>query len=119
MNRKRNIIIALAVVLIAFSLSGCHRKSNKMLGDWAIAATISSTPIGFQLMKQGMASPINQPQNMFDHWEVHKKKLILSGKRFDEQGIKEFSDTLQIVHISENSLTLVVDSIRVKYKKLE
>lgn len=119
MNRNRYIIIALTIVLGAGSLSGCQRKTNKLLGDWAIANTVNSTPIGFQLMKQGMAASINQPQVMYDHWEVHKKQLILSGKRFEEDGINDFSDTIKIVHSTENSLTLIEDSLRIKYRKLE
>lgn len=104
---KNVIHVVVVAVLILFSscFSSCHRHHNHLLGDWATVETYTDhNPVGFQLSKGGMAASINQPTIQYDQWSLRRHELVLSGKRFENNQLVAFGDTLRIVKNNGNDL---------------
>lgn len=103
MNRQIGLLIAV------FSLSSCmNGKENKMLeGNWIeIMPANPQITQGITLHKDGSASSIGMATLQYERWEIVDNKLILWGKNIGNRQTINFSDTLDVVKLTPDSLIL-------------
>jgi len=117
MNAIIKNITLLSFFLLLLTITGCKRRHNIVQGEWILVNTERTTHKGVQLAPNGLAASINQPTIQYSHWRLHKKHLILSGKRFKSNSIYDFTDTLIIKHLSDKMLIVSTDSSEVRYMK--
>ena len=108
-------VIALFSIVTLF-LASCGSKSLE--GTWVEPAREDGIvgEIGFMLLKDGTVEPINMGYAEFNSWEQSGKLLIFKGK-YTGTNPHEFSDTLHIVKLTDDELTLEQAGYTVTYQK--
>lgn len=122
---KNSIILSALVSFIAFGFVACNGNtskqasvketetvSDKLIGKWV--APIEGMPDnveGMDLKENGIASSINMATLVYEKWETipiagNQDGLILSGKSIGNGQTIEFSDTLKIDKLTDNTLTV-------------
>ena len=108
-------IIALCGFVTLF-LASCGSKSIE--GTWVEPAKEDGIvgEIGFTLLKDGTVVPINMGYSEFNAWEKSGKNLILKGK-YTGTNPHDFVDTLHIVKLTDEELTLEQAGYTVTYQR--
>ena len=107
--------ILLVLALLVYALFGGNRKRD-IIGTWVTDTNGIET--GFQCGNNGIAATINNSTYQYNSWEMHRSKLILKGKDFRDERILDFSDTLEIKHLSSNQLTVQQYGHTTEYHKI-
>lgn len=108
-------IIALCGLMGLF-LASCSRPS--LVGTWVEPAQEDGITgeIGFTLLEGGEVLPINMGYSEFKTWEKKDNKLIFNGQ-YTGTNPHDFSDTLNIVEITDEKLVLEQAGYQVTYQK--
>lgn len=119
-KKKLNpIAVALAVILAlavgAYSLFG-DRKQYDIIGTWVVDT--NEVESGFQCGKQGIAASIKNSTKQYNTWELNKGKLILEGKLFSNGRVHDFSDTLKIISLNSENMTVSEGDKKIHYHKI-
>lgn len=102
---NRYIIIIIAAVLA--SCSPASKMSDKLEGNWIEVMPFSLDVVeGVTLEPGGIAKSIGMATLQYERWESKDSTLILWGKSIGNGQTIDFSDTLKIISISEDSLSL-------------
>lgn len=122
-KKKRNIkhitfailaVLAILCLLIYSIIGGSKRR--EITGTWV--TDTSEVESGFQCGTQGIAASINNSTKQYNKWEMKSGKLILTGKEFRDRKVFDFSDTMAIIRLNSDQLTLEKDGKRCNYKKI-
>ena len=96
------------MTIIAFCI--CCRNAGEQAildGDWIEEMPSSPQYIqGISFNEDGRASSIGMATLLYEKWETENNKLILDGKSIGNGRTIEFSDTLDIIMLSSDSLTV-------------
>ena len=121
-NKKKKlnpIAVASAVILAlavgAYSLFG-DRKQYDIIGTWVVDT--NEVESGFQCGKHGIAASIKNSTKQYNSWELNKGKLILRGKLFANDRVHDFCDTLHIVTLNSEKLTVSESDETTHYHKI-
>ena len=106
-------ILFFVTTLFLFSCS----DDQNFLGTWRTLDSNDSTQVyqGFTLGKNGIASSVRDPLNQYNHWSAKNGNLLLSGKRFSDTSVVDFTDTLKIETFSGDTLVVKVGKIKKLY----
>lgn len=112
---KHLIIIALAFVMGLF-LASCSQP--KIEGTWVEPAAEGSLlgEVGFTMLENGEMVSINTGFREYKSWEKLGKKLVIRGM-INGSDPHEFADTLDIITLDEQQLTLGQDGYSVTYQR--
>jgi len=112
---KHLIIIALAFVMGLF-LASCTQP--KLEGTWVEPAAEGSLlgEVGFTMLENGEMVSINTGFREYKSWEKLGKKLVIRGM-INGSDPHEFADTLDIITLDEQQLTLGQDGYSVTYQR--
>lgn len=106
-------IIAI-IAMLAYSIFGGHQRRD-ILGTWTPAN--DPTAPGFQCGKQGLAASVRNSTVQYTNWELSKKRLLLTGKRFDNGRVYSITDTLLIKRLNSSALSVSFKGKTMHYKK--
>lgn len=99
-----------------FLLSACSEVSIE--GAWVEPVPgMENMQQGFVLAPGGKASSINMATLQYESWKKENGMLILSGKSIGNRQTINFSDTLMIKNLSEQTLTLERDGMSYTYTR--
>lgn len=107
---KTKIFILVAVLVSALTTSGRTDFNKEIIGEWCNPYTYESTGEikGFNFKKGGKCEGINVPVLDLKKWEIINGKLIITGFRVDENGVKsDYRTEERIVQLSNDSLLVV------------
>ena len=118
--RSIHTILAVAVILLIvgillYAIWGGSKRRD-ILGTWV--TDTCAVESGFQCGKQGIAASIHDATTQYNNWELRGGNLILSGKRFEERRVHDFSDTLRIKTLNASRLVTEQEGHTVEYKKI-
>lgn len=119
-KKKLNpIAVTLAVILTlgvaAYAIFG-DRKQYDIIGTWVVDT--NDVESGFQCGKHGIAASIKNSTKQYNSWELNKGKLIMKGKLFSDGHVNEFCDTLHIVRLNSERLTVTENDQKTYYHKI-
>lgn len=110
----KSFIITLGIV----SLASCTNTSLE--GAWIEPVPgMPDMQQGFTLDASGKASSINMATLQYESWKKQDNLLILSGKSIGNHQTLEFSDTLTIEKLTQDSLFLIRGKQTLKYSRKE
>lgn len=120
-KRKINpIAVTLAVILAVavgvYALFG-DRKQYDIIGSWVVDT--SEVESGFQCGKQGIAASIKNSTTQYNSWELRKGNLIMKGKLFNDGHINDFCDTLRIIELDSEKMTIKQNDRITRYHKIK
>ncbi|MBO5250900.1 MAG: lipocalin family protein [Bacteroidaceae bacterium] len=97
----------------------CSACSNTSIeGEWIQQVpNMPNVTQGIKIEKNGEAKSINMNTLEYERWEKIGEKLILSGKSIGNGTTCSFSDTLTIVSLTPNELSLKKNQLVIKYNK--
>lgn len=114
---KNYIFLATAMLLTACGSGG---KQVDLEGNWVEVMPVNKDIIqGVTLEKSGKASSIGMATLQYEKWKSEDGKLILWGKSIGNGQTIDFSDTLNIVKVTADSMLLgKYGMYRVNYYKV-
>lgn len=113
---KSNVLVALGAALLV----ACGADTAKFTGNWIQVVPENPQLVqGVRLNDDGSASSIGMATLQYETWETANKQLILTGKSIGNGQTIAFSDTMNIVLLTADSLILGSgDSYRRTYIKV-
>lgn len=119
-RKKLNpIAVTLAVILAlavgAYAIFG-DRKQYDIIGTWVVDT--NDVESGFQCGKHGIAASIKNSTKQYNSWELKKGKLIMKGKLFKDDRVNEFCDTLLIITLNSEQMTIKETDRTTHYHKI-
>lgn len=116
MARRRRLHSGICAIIAAVALTACD--GNSIEGRWIEPVPGMDNQVqGIDLEKGGKASSINMATLQYEKWEKKGDMLILSGKSIGNHETILFSDTLTIVNLSEDRLSLKKGDLTIDYAK--
>lgn len=118
MNKSMMLVVAVGV------LASCHTATQKDMKDFAgnwIEVMPANTQYvqGVTLNTDGTASSIGMATLKYESWSLSDDRLILNGKSIGNGQTLDFSDTLDVVNLTTDSMTLGrFGSYRIGYYRL-
>lgn len=107
--------VVLALAIGAYALFG-ERKQYDILGTWVVDT--NEVQSGFQCGKHGLAASIKNSTKQYNSWELNKGKLIMKGKLFSNDHVNDFCDTLKIITLNAQQMTVKQDNRTTHYHKI-
>jgi hypothetical protein len=108
---KLNLLSALLFLSV-----GC--VSDKIEGSWVQPVPGQPDKIqGFNLLPDGQASSINMSTLVYERWKREGQSLILTGISHGNRQSIYFSDTLIIRKLTNDSLILDKDNLKLIYRR--
>ena len=122
--KKESVIVIMVSSILLSSCSNSNRDISKdnLVGNWIEVMPVNKHIIqGINLNSDGTASSIGMATLLYDSWEqVDKSKITLTGKSIGNRQTINFTDTLDIVSLKNDTLTLGKgDMYRILYVKKE
>ncbi len=122
--KKESVIVVMVSSILLSSCSNSNRDISKdnLVGNWIEVMPVNKHIIqGINLNSDGTASSIGMATLLYDSWEqVDKSKIALTGKSIGNRQTINFTDTLDIVSLKNDTLTLGKgDMYRILYVKKE
>ncbi len=117
----RKLTMLVAVVSL---LASCHmatqKKEQVLIGSWIEVMPENLKYVqGVTLNADGTAASIGMATLKYETWSLKDNKLILNGKSIGNRQTLEFSDTLDVVVLTPDSLTLLRhDTYRIDYYRV-
>jgi len=85
----------------------CSQNKNMIVGSWIQPIPGQSDQVqGIRIDSDGKASSINMQTLLYENWEQQGMNLILTGKSIGNRQTISFSDTLEIVKLTADTLVL-------------
>ena len=108
----------LGVVMLLGILTACGGNSMSVVGAWVEPVPGMEGKVqGVKIEEGGNASSINMATLVYESWKQKGDQLILTGKSIGNGQTIEFTDTLEIIMLSADSLILVNGEIEFHYAK--
>lgn len=122
MNHSRFLSAAnLAALCVASSavLASCSSniQQEDLCGIWIQPVPGSHIVQGVELKADGSARSVNMATLLYDSWKLEKESVILHGTSIGNGVSGEFSDTLGIVKLTSDSLSLQKGSLVLEYSR--
>ena len=108
--------VVLALAIGDYALFG-ERKQYDILGTWVVDT--NELQSGFQCGKHGIAASIKNSTKQYNSWELKKGKLIMKGKLFSNDHVHDFCDTLQIISLNSQQMTVSQNNKTTRYNKIK
>lgn len=113
MNCLKKILVCVSVIC----LISCGNDES-MVGTWAQPVPgLEGMKQGFTLEEGGKASSINMATLCYETWKQEGTLLILSGKSRGNRQTLQFSDTLTIEQLTQDSLVLKKGMLVLRYAR--
>ena len=98
-------------------MTSCSSRIQKedLCGIWIQPVPGSHIVQGVELNADGSARSVNMATLLYDSWKLEKESLILHGLSIGNGVSGEFSDTLGIVKLTPDSLSLQKGSLVLEY----
>lgn len=116
----KHTIVALGAIVVAIGLAVYAivggRTRRDILGSWVVS-TENGAP-GFQCGVDGIAASVHNDTIQYNAWKRKRNNLILSGKRFANNRVTPFGDTLEVLHLSATQLHVRKGHDTVTYYKI-
>ena len=106
--------VASSAVLVSCS-SNIQQKD--LCGIWIQPVPGSHIVQGVELKADGSARSVNMATLLYDSWKLEKESVILHGTSIGNGVSGEFSDTLGIVKLTSDSLSLQKGSLVLEYSR--
>ena len=121
-TKKTKLLTYSLLSLIAGSLgmTSCAKtESCSLEGTWMQPIPgMSDAEQGFELHADGTASSVNMATLQYESWmQLDLETLVLNGMSLGNQCTLSFSDTLQLVRVTEDSLLLRRGSLTLSYPR--
>lgn len=108
----------LAATLLSCLLAACGGQSSPIVGEWVEPVPGMEGQVqGIKIEKGGTASSINMATLVYESWKQDGNQLILTGKSIGNGQTIEFTDTMSIQKISNDSLILDDRGREIRYTK--
>lgn len=112
------------ILIIAFLFASCTIKSSQNIdfyGNWIEVMPSNPNIIeGFRLDSNGIAHTIGMATLQYNKWKLKDNHFIICGKSIGNGVSFEFTDTLDIIKITPDSLILdKYGKYRIKYYKVK
>lgn len=114
---KNLFLIGFCTLSVACGLSSCQSEPD-LTGTWLEPVPgMEEMQQGITLEKDGKASSVNMATLQYQSWKQEGKKLLLQGTSIGNGISFEFTDTMNIEKVTEDSLILKRGNFTLKYKK--
>ncbi len=112
----KKLFVPVGLVVSAIAFTACSK--TKIEGAWVQPVPgMENMTQGFVLDEGGKASSISMATLQYETWKREADKLILSGKSIGNGQTISFSDTLDIVELTEDQLVLKRGDLTLEYKR--
>lgn len=112
----RNLFFISFFAFLTLSCSNVSKYSEQdFIGLWVEPVPGMAKVQGVALEKDGAARSINMATLLYESWKYENEKLILNGKSVGNRVSGSFSDTLDIVRLTADSLQVVRGNYRHNY----
>ena len=100
-------------------MTSCSSRIQKedLCGIWIQPVPGSHIVQGVELNADGSARSVNMATLLYDSWKLEKESLILHGLSIGNGVSGEFSDTLEILKFTPDSLILQKGKLIMQYSK--
>lgn len=114
---KNLFLIGIYAFTVVCGLSSCQNEAD-LTGTWLEPVPgMESMQQGITLEKDGKATSVNMATLQYQSWKQEGQKLLLQGTSIGNGISFEFTDTMSIEKITEDSLILKRGNFTLKYKK--
>lgn len=114
---KRLFLIGICSLSVVYGLSSCKNEA-KLEGTWMEPVPgMENMEQGITLEKDGKASSVNMATLQYKSWKQDGKKLLLQGTSIGNGVSIEFTDTMNIEKVTQDSLILKRGNFMLKYKR--
>lgn len=104
---KKSMILAVAFCILASCHTATQRQENEFVGNWLEVMPANSQFVqGVTLNADGTASSIGMATLKYESWSQKDGKLVLAGKSIGNGQTIDFTDTLEIVELTADSMKL-------------
>ena len=104
---KKSMILAVASCILASCHTATQRQENEFVGNWLEVMPANSQFVqGVTLNADGTASSIGMATLKYESWSQKDGKLVLTGKSIGNGQTIDFTDTLEIVELTADSMKL-------------
>lgn len=103
--------------IILMLCMSCTTSKPSLEGTWVQSIPGQAGEQGLCLEKGGVASSVNMNTLLFKHWQQQGNQLILSGESIGNRQSLSFSDTLQVVRLTTDSLVLSKGDFKMIYTR--
>lgn len=112
-------LLLLIVALIAGG-TACSRPQTEInekefVGSWI--EENNNYRQGFNLKADGMATSIGTATLKYENWKSGDGQIILTGKSIGNGQTINFSETMLVIELTPDTMTLQRDDYRIKYHK--
>lgn len=103
--------------LAVTTLVSCEQKEN-LLGTWVEPIPGQETvEQGFTLKENGEAESVNMATLVYDHWQKEGDLLLLNATSIGNGVSFQFTDTMKIEKLTQDSLILSRNGVVIRYHK--
>ncbi|MGM9742935.1 MAG: lipocalin family protein [Candidatus Cryptobacteroides sp.] len=115
--KTSRLFAAATVAAMAAVLASCTAgiRKDDLVGIWVQPVPGMAMVQGIELKADGSARAVNMATLQYDSWTLDGRNIILSGSSIGNGTSCSFSDTLGIVSISRDSLSLKKGSLILEY----
>ena len=117
LNMKRLILIMTALVGVICGSCSANIQTEDLCGIWIQPVPGSHIVQGVELKSDGSAKSVNMATLLYDSWKLDNESIILHGLSIGNGVSGEFSDTLDIVKLTPDSLSLKKGSLVLEYAR--
>lgn len=104
---KKSMTLVVAACILASCHTATQRTEKDFAGNWIEVMPANPQIIqGVTLNTDGTASSIGMATLKYESWSLNGNKLVLNGKSIGNGQTIDFSDTLDVVRLTPDSLTL-------------
>lgn len=118
---KKTMMLAVAAGLLASCHTATQKEEREFVGNWLEVMPVNSQfTQGVTLNADGTAASIGMATLKYESWSLADGKLVLNGKSIGNGQTLDFSDTLDVVSITADSLKLGKNgAYRIDYYRVE
>lgn len=104
---KKSMMLAVAACVLASCHTATQKEEREFVGNWLEVMPVNSQfTQGVTLNADGTAASIGMATLKYESWSLADGKLVLNGKSIGNGQTLDFSDTLDVVSLTADSLKL-------------
>lgn len=104
---KKSMMLAVAACVLASCHTATQKEEREFVGNWLEVMPVNSQfTQGVTLNADGTAASIGMVTLKYESWSLADGKLVLNGKSIGNGQTLDFSDTLDVVSLTADSLKL-------------
>lgn len=118
---KKTMMLAVAACVLASCHTATQKEEREFVGNWLeVMPAGSQFTQGVTLNADGTAASIGMATLKYESWSLADGKLVLSGKSIGNGQTLDFSDTLDVVKLTPDSMALArFGTYRIDYYQVE